>query len=63
MKIVVTGASGQFGWSVTELLRESVKPEDLILLSRSPDKARSLRALFEVKAEQIKAELAVRAQS
>lgn len=44
MKIVITGASGQFGRQVTELLLETVKPEDLILMSRSPNKLDGLAA-------------------
>lgn len=41
MKTVVTGASGQFGRSVTDLLLETRNPDDLILLSRSPEKLSS----------------------
>ncbi|MBO9601951.1 MAG: SDR family oxidoreductase [Novosphingobium sp.] len=37
-KIIVTGASGQFGNAAAKLLLESVPAEDLILLSRTTDK-------------------------
>jgi NAD(P)H dehydrogenase (quinone) len=37
-KIIVTGASGQFGEQAAEKLLETVRPEDLILLSRTPGK-------------------------
>lgn len=40
MKLVITGASGQFGRLVTAKLLESVLPGDLILLSRKPDALR-----------------------
>jgi NAD(P)H dehydrogenase (quinone) len=36
-KIIVTGASGQFGSAASRLLLEQVPAEDLILLSRTPD--------------------------
>ena len=36
-KIIVTGASGQFGSAAARLLLEKVPAEDLILLSRTPD--------------------------
>lgn len=36
-KIIVTGASGQFGNAAARLLLEKVAAEDLILLSRTPD--------------------------
>lgn len=36
-KIIVTGASGQFGNAATRMLLERVPAEDLILLSRTPD--------------------------
>jgi len=38
MKIVITGASGQFGRRAVELLLERVAPEDMILLTRNPAK-------------------------
>ena len=37
-KIIVTGASGQFGSQAAEQLLARVAPEDLVLLSRTPDK-------------------------
>ena len=37
MKLVITGASGQFGRLVIAKLLESVPPGDLILLSRTPE--------------------------
>ena len=37
-KIIVTGASGQFGSAAARMLLERVPAEDLVLLSRSPDK-------------------------
>jgi NAD(P)H dehydrogenase (quinone) len=36
-KIIVTGASGQFGSAASRLLLEKVPAEDLILLSRTPE--------------------------
>ena len=36
-KIIVTGASGQFGNAAAKLLLDKVPAEDLILLSRTPD--------------------------
>ena len=36
-KIIVTGASGQFGNAAARLLLESVPAEDLVFLSRTPD--------------------------
>jgi NAD(P)H dehydrogenase (quinone) len=36
-KIIVTGASGQFGNAAARLLLEQVPAEDLVLLSRTPD--------------------------
>jgi NAD(P)H dehydrogenase (quinone) len=36
-KIIVTGASGQFGSAAARLLLEQVPAEDLVLLSRTPD--------------------------
>ncbi len=36
-KIIVTGASGQFGKAAARLLLEKVPAEDLVLLSRTPD--------------------------
>jgi NAD(P)H dehydrogenase (quinone) len=38
MKILVTGASGEFGRMASEQLLQKVNPKDLILISRSPDK-------------------------
>lgn len=37
-KIIVTGASGQFGSAAAKRLLETVPAEDLVLLSRTPDK-------------------------
>lgn len=37
-KIIVTGASGQFGGQAAARLLEMCAPQDLILLSRTPDK-------------------------
>lgn len=37
-KIIVTGASGQFGNAAAKLLLESVPAEDLVFLSRTPEK-------------------------
>jgi len=37
-KIIVTGASGQFGNAAAKMLLEKVAGEDLILLSRTPEK-------------------------
>ncbi|MEO6041285.1 MAG: NAD(P)H-binding protein [Croceibacterium sp.] len=37
-KIIVTGASGAFGGAAAEMLLARCAPEDLILLSRTPDK-------------------------
>ena len=37
-KIVVTGASGQFGGAAAKLLLEQCASEDLVLLSRTPEK-------------------------
>jgi NAD(P)H dehydrogenase (quinone) len=37
-KIIVTGASGQFGNAAAKLLLDQVPAEDLVLLSRTPDK-------------------------
>jgi len=37
-KIIVTGASGQFGNAAARLLLEQVPAEDLVLLSRTPEK-------------------------
>jgi NAD(P)H dehydrogenase (quinone) len=36
-KIIVTGASGQFGNAAARLLLEKVPAEDLVFLSRTPD--------------------------
>ncbi|WP_417320122.1 SDR family oxidoreductase [Emcibacter sp.] len=38
MKILVTGASGHFGGTAARLLLERVAPENLILMSRKPEK-------------------------
>jgi NAD(P)H dehydrogenase (quinone) len=38
MKIIVTGASGQFGRAAAELLLEKVPAEDLIFTTRNPEK-------------------------
>lgn len=37
-KIIVTGASGQFGSAAARLLLERIAPEDLVVLSRTPAK-------------------------
>lgn len=37
-KIIVTGASGQFGNAAARMLLDRVPPEDLVLLSRTPEK-------------------------
>ena len=37
-KVIVTGASGQFGNAAAKLLLEQVPAEDLVFLSRTPDK-------------------------
>ena len=44
MKLVVSGASGQFGRKATQLLLERVGPEDLILVTRNPDSLAEARA-------------------
>ena len=36
-KIIVTGASGQFGNAAAKMLLERVPAEDLVLLSRTPE--------------------------
>ena len=36
-KIIVTGASGQFGNAAAKLLLEAVPAEDLVFLSRTPE--------------------------
>ena len=36
-KIIVTGASGQFGNAAAKGLLEKVPPEDLVFLSRTPE--------------------------
>lgn len=41
MRIVVTGASGQYGRKLTDLLLERVSPADLILVTRKPERLRS----------------------
>jgi len=38
MSIVISGASGQLGRQVTELLLDRVDPSELVLVTRSPDK-------------------------
>jgi len=38
MKIVVSGASGQFGGMAATMLLDRMAPEDLIVISRSPEK-------------------------
>ena len=43
-KIIVTGASGQFGNAAAKLLLEQVAAEDLVLLSRTPEKLAELAA-------------------
>jgi NAD(P)H dehydrogenase (quinone) len=44
MRIVVTGASGAFGRKLTELLLQRVRPADLILVTRRPEKLREAAA-------------------
>ena len=44
MKLVVSGASGQFGRKATQLLLERVAPEDLILVTRHPDSLAAARS-------------------
>ncbi|WP_126174349.1 SDR family oxidoreductase [Altericroceibacterium xinjiangense] len=41
-KIIVTGASGQFGGAAAKLLLEKVPADDLVFLSRTPEKLASL---------------------
>ena len=43
-KIIVSGASGQFGGDAAAMLLEQVRAEDLVLLSRTPDQLASLAA-------------------
>ena len=43
-KIIVTGASGQFGGAAAKLLLGKVAAEDLVVLSRTPDKLAELAA-------------------
>ena len=43
-KIIVTGASGQFGNAAAKLLLESVPAEDLVFLSRTPEKLADFEA-------------------
>jgi NAD(P)H dehydrogenase (quinone) len=43
-KIIVTGASGQFGSAAARSLLEKVAAEDLVVLSRTPDKLADLAA-------------------
>ena len=43
-KIIVTGASGQFGSAAARLLLESVPAEDLVLLSRTPENLAEFKA-------------------
>ena len=43
-KIIVSGASGQFGGAAAAMLLEQVPAEDLVLLSRTPDQLASLAA-------------------
>ena len=44
-KIIVTGASGQFGNAAARLLLEQIPAEDLVLLSRTPDRLADLAEL------------------
>ena len=37
-KVIVSGASGQFGNAAAKMLLEQIPAEDLIVFSRSPDK-------------------------
>lgn len=41
-RIIVTGASGQFGNAAAKLLLEKVLPEDLVFLSRTPERLAEL---------------------
>lgn len=41
MRIVITGASGQYGRKLTELLLTRVPPAELILVTRRPDRLRA----------------------
>jgi len=41
MRLATTGASGQFGQQVTNLLLEKVEPKNLILVSRTPERLAS----------------------
>ena len=45
MKIVITGASGNFGQAAVRLLLEKVPASDLILMSRKPEKLAEFAAL------------------
>jgi NAD(P)H dehydrogenase (quinone) len=44
MSLIVTGASGHLGRLVAEQLLERVAPEDLVLVTRTPDALRAFRA-------------------
>ena len=44
MRLVVSGASGQFGRKATQLLLERVAPDDLILVTRNPDSLAEAKA-------------------
>src|SRR5690348_15324434 len=41
MRIAVTGASGQYGAQLTELLLARVRPSDLILVTRRPERLKA----------------------
>jgi len=45
MKVIITGASGPFGRSTTEGLLKRMPAENLILVSRNPDKLADMKAL------------------
>ncbi len=44
MKIIITGATGHFGRQVTDELLKSRAPEDLILITRKPERLADLAA-------------------
>ena len=44
MAIIVTGATGNFGRQVTDILLQEVAPKDLILLTRRPERLADLAA-------------------
>ena len=44
MSIIVTGATGNFGREVTAILMDKVGPEELILITRKPERLADLAA-------------------